>query len=91
MLEEQGPEIAGRALRIVGAEQRVPVRDGTLRRYINLENAARTTTVREVMETVGEFMHWYSSVHRSAGFKSRVVTQACEDAPHRARVRRRRP
>ena len=57
----------------------VPVLDGTLRRYVNLDNAASTPALREVMETVGEFMHWYASVHRGAGFKSRVATQAYED------------
>lgn len=68
------------AERVVGAEQRVPVLDGTLRRYINLDNAASTPALREVKDTVDEFMHWYSSVHRGAGFKSRVATQAYDDA-----------
>ena len=80
LLEAHGPRIAGRTPWVVGAEQRVPVLDGTLRRYVNLDNAASTPALREVMETVGEFMHWYSSVHRGAGFKSRVATQAYEDA-----------
>ena len=66
--------------RVVGEQQRVPVLDGTLRRYVNLDNAASTPALREVMDTVDEFMHWYSSVHRGAGFKSRVATQAYEDA-----------
>ena len=80
LLEAHGPRIAGRTPWVVGAEQRVPVLDGTLRRYVNLDNAASTPALREVMETVGEFMHWYASVHRGAGFKSRVATQAYEDA-----------
>jgi selenocysteine lyase/cysteine desulfurase len=33
-----------------------------------------------VLDTVDDFMRWYSSVHRAAGFKSRVATQAYEDA-----------
>jgi selenocysteine lyase/cysteine desulfurase len=33
-----------------------------------------------VLDTVNHFMAWYSSVHRGAGFKSRVATQAYEDA-----------
>lgn len=80
LLEAQCRSLAGRTPWVVGAEQRVPVLDGSLRRYINLDNAASTPALREVMETVGEFMHWYSSVHRGAGFKSRVATQAYEDA-----------
>ncbi|HSV69052.1 MAG TPA: aminotransferase class V-fold PLP-dependent enzyme [Methylibium sp.] len=73
---------ANLAPRVVGAQQRVPVLDGTLRRYINLDNAASTPALREVKDTVDQFMHWYSSVHRGAGFKSRVATQAYEDARH---------
>ncbi|HEX6722966.1 MAG TPA: aminotransferase class V-fold PLP-dependent enzyme [Burkholderiaceae bacterium] len=72
--------VAGHDSRVVGAEQPVPVLDGTLRRYVNLDNAASTPVLREVMDTVERFMHWYSSVHRGAGFKSRVATQAYEDA-----------
>jgi cysteine desulfurase/selenocysteine lyase len=73
---------ATHALGVVGAEQCVPVLDGTLRRYVNLDNAASTPALHEVMDTVNGFMHWYSSVHRGAGFKSRVATQAYEDARH---------
>jgi cysteine desulfurase/selenocysteine lyase len=71
---------ATQALAVVGADQRVPVLDGTRRRYINLDNAASTPALHRVMDTVNGFMHWYSSVHRGAGFKSRVATQAYEDA-----------
>jgi cysteine desulfurase/selenocysteine lyase len=71
---------AAHALDVVGADEFVPVLDGTLSRYINLDNAASTPALRKVMETVNRFMHWYSSVHRGAGFKSRVATQAYEDA-----------
>jgi selenocysteine lyase/cysteine desulfurase len=33
-----------------------------------------------VLDTVNEFMRWYSSVHRGTGFKSKVATQAYDDA-----------
>jgi selenocysteine lyase/cysteine desulfurase len=66
--------------RIVGIDQHVPVLDGSLQRYINLDNAASTPALGEVLDTVNQFMEWYSSVHRGAGFKSRVATQAYEDA-----------
>lgn len=66
--------------RIAGIDQRVPVLDGSLQRYINLDNAASTPVLGEVLETVNQFMQWYSSVHRGTGFKSRVATQAYEDA-----------
>jgi len=66
--------------RIVGVKQRVPLLDGETRAYINFDNAASTPALRDVLETVNGFMHWYSSVHRGTGFKSRVATQAYDDA-----------
>ena len=66
--------------RIVGIDQRVPILDGTMQPYVNLDNAASTPVLRDVLETVNQFMNWYSSVHRGSGFKSRVATQAYEDA-----------
>ena len=66
--------------RIVGINRCVPRLDGSLRPYINLDNAASTPVLRDVLDTVNHFMEWYSSVHRGTGFKSRVATQAYEDA-----------
>ncbi len=66
--------------RIVGIERQVPLQDGSQRQYVNLDNAASTPVLREVLDTVTCFMEWYSSVHRGSGFKSRVATQAYDDA-----------
>lgn len=66
--------------RIVGVKQHVPLLNGETRAYINFDNAASTPVLRDVLDTVNDFMHWYSSVHRGTGFKSRVATQAYEDA-----------
>jgi selenocysteine lyase/cysteine desulfurase len=66
--------------RIVGIDRAVPLLDGTTVAYTNLDNAASTPVLAEVLQTVNEFMQWYSSVHRGTGFKSRVATQAYEDA-----------
>jgi cysteine desulfurase / selenocysteine lyase len=66
--------------RIVGIDQRVPVLDGSMRSYVNFDNAASTPVLRDVLDTVNDFMRWYSSVHRGTGFKSRVATQAYDDA-----------
>jgi selenocysteine lyase/cysteine desulfurase len=66
--------------RIVGIDQQVPVLGGSTRPYINFDNAASTPTLQDVLDTVNEFMRWYSSVHRGTGFKSRVATQAYDDA-----------
>ncbi|MGH2594277.1 MAG: aminotransferase class V-fold PLP-dependent enzyme, partial [Anaerolineae bacterium] len=66
--------------RIVGVKQRVPLLNGETRTYINFDNAASTPALSDVLDTVNTFMHWYSSVHRGTGFKSRVSTQAYDDA-----------
>ena len=49
-------EMAALRERIDGIEQRVPTLDGTMQRYINLENAASTPVLREVLDTVDDFM-----------------------------------
>jgi selenocysteine lyase/cysteine desulfurase len=66
--------------RIIGIDRLVPLLDGSSRRYVNFDNAASTPALREVSETVSRFLEWYSSVHRGAGFKSRIATHAYEDA-----------
>ncbi len=66
--------------RIVGVKQRVPLLNGETRTYINFDNAASTPALSDVLDTVNTFMAWYASVHRGTGFKSRVATQAYDDA-----------
>lgn len=66
--------------RIVGVKQRVPLLNGETRTYINFDNAASTPALSDVLDTVNTFMVWYASVHRGTGFKSRVATQAYDDA-----------
>jgi selenocysteine lyase/cysteine desulfurase len=70
----------GARSRIVGIDHPVPLLDGSRRPYINLDNAASTPVLRDVLDTVNHFMQWYASVHRGTGFKSRVATQAYDDA-----------
>ncbi len=65
---------------IVGIETRVPLLDGSMRQYVNFDNAASTPSLRPVMDCVEAFMPWYSSVHRGTGFKSQVATDAYEAA-----------
>ncbi len=66
--------------RIVGVNQQVPLLNGDTRIYINFDNAASTPALREALDAVNEFMNWYSSVHRGTGLKSKVATQAYDDA-----------
>jgi selenocysteine lyase/cysteine desulfurase len=68
------------AVDLVGAGQLVPCLDGTERPYRDLDCAASTPAMRVVADTVDEFLPWYSSVHRGAGYKSRRATAAYEDA-----------
>lgn len=65
---------------IVGLETFVPLLDGRLARYVNLDNAATTPALVSVRDTVDGFLEWYSSVHRGVGFKSRLATHWYEDA-----------
>jgi selenocysteine lyase/cysteine desulfurase len=64
----------------VGVDSQVPLLDGTVRRYINLDNAASTPSLRLVQEAVNSFLPYYSSVHRGTGFKSQISTHAYEQA-----------
>jgi selenocysteine lyase/cysteine desulfurase len=66
--------------RIVGHDRLVPLLDGTEAPYINLDNAASTPALRDVMDAVERFLPWYSSVHRGTGFKSRLSTEAYDRA-----------
>lgn len=64
---------------VVGVGQPVPLRDGSTRPYVNFDNAASTPAFRFVRDKVVDFLEWYSSVHRGAGYKSLVSTQAYEE------------
>ncbi|MCR4440027.1 MAG: aminotransferase class V-fold PLP-dependent enzyme [bacterium] len=66
--------------RIVGWGRTVPLLDGRQARYVNLDNAATTPPLVDVVETLKEFLPYYASVHRGAGFKSRWSTMAFEEA-----------
>jgi len=65
---------------LVGIEQLVPLFDGRRVPYVNLDNAASTPAFRSVVETIDEFLPFYSGVHRGTGYKSRVSTTAFERA-----------
>src|SRR5258708_11225332 len=58
----------------------VPCLDGVERRYRDLDCAASTPALASVADRVNEFLPWYSSVHRGAGYKSRHATAAYEHA-----------
>jgi selenocysteine lyase/cysteine desulfurase len=69
----------------------VPCVDGSERPYRDLDSAASTPALETVAARVAEFLPWYSSVHRGAGYKSRRATAAYEEARESAhRFARRR-
>ncbi|HEV7862146.1 MAG TPA: aminotransferase class V-fold PLP-dependent enzyme [Acidimicrobiia bacterium] len=65
---------------LVGDGLPVPCVDGRERPYLNLDSAASTSALPAVARRVEEFLPWYSSVHRGAGYKSRLATNAYEEA-----------
>jgi selenocysteine lyase/cysteine desulfurase len=67
-------------LRLVGADVEVPLVTGGSTRYVNLDFAASAPPLVEVAAAVTAMGHWYSSVHRGAGWKSQVATAAYEGA-----------
>ena len=69
-----------RLARLVGDDLEVPCVDGSQRRYVNLDSAASTSAFEAVAKAVEDFVPFYSSVHRGAGYKSRYSTDAYESA-----------
>jgi selenocysteine lyase/cysteine desulfurase len=65
---------------VVGADLRVPLVTGGEVPYANLDYAASAPALAAVRDAVEEFLPWYSSVHRGAGFASQVATTAYEQA-----------
>jgi selenocysteine lyase/cysteine desulfurase len=71
----QGP-LAG----LIGADPVVPCVAGPRQRYVNLDYAASTPVMATVWAAVEAFVPWYGSVHRGSGLKSRLSSDAFEDA-----------
>jgi cysteine desulfurase/selenocysteine lyase len=64
----------------VGLDVMIPLLDGSLKRYINFDNAASTPALKAVQDAVNNFLLYYSSVHRGTGFKSQLSTYIFEEA-----------
>lgn len=63
---------------IPGLERTVPILGRLEVPYVNLDNAATTPPFETVVECMGQFFEWYSSVHRGTGFKSLLSTHTYE-------------
>jgi len=66
--------------RILGVNRQVPLLDGRLVPYVNLDHGASTPPLVDVMEALDRFLPYYASVHRGTGFKSRLSTVAYDQA-----------
>jgi selenocysteine lyase/cysteine desulfurase len=78
--EANGRDPADALVQLVGSGQLVPCLGGIERRAVELDQAASTQAHPAVVDRVGDFLPWYSSVHRGAGFRSRRATAAYEEA-----------
>lgn len=67
-------------LEVVGAGLRVPLVTGERVPYANLDYAASAPALTAVRDAVDVALPWYGSVHRGAGYASRVTTAAYENA-----------
>jgi selenocysteine lyase/cysteine desulfurase len=66
-----------------GVDLPVPVVGGGTVTGINFDNAASTPPLKRVRDAVTAFSEVYSSVHRGTGYKSRLATEAYEQARER--------
>jgi selenocysteine lyase/cysteine desulfurase len=71
---------------VVGADLRVPLADGRSVPYANLDYAASAPCLEAVRAAVAEALPAYSSVHRGAGYASRLTTERYERARHTVRA-----
>src|SRR6266436_5801294 len=63
-----------------GVDLPVPLHGGSTVTGINFDNAASTPPLTRVRDMVNRFSDLYSSVHRGTGYKSRLSTEAYEQA-----------
>lgn len=63
---------------VAGADTMVPLSTGEFVPYVNFDNAATTPPFISVLRSIMDFAPWYSSVHRGAGYKSKVSTDVFE-------------
>ena len=70
----------GHGLDIVGAHAMVPLAGGGSVEYANLDHGASAPALRIVRDTVDALLERYASVHRGAGWHSKVCTSLYEGA-----------
>ncbi|GAA1385161.1 aminotransferase class V-fold PLP-dependent enzyme [Pseudonocardia kongjuensis] len=65
---------------VTGADLTVPLVDGGPVRYCDLDSAASTPALAAVTAHVAQVLPYHGSVHRGAGYTSRVCTSLLENA-----------
>lgn len=65
---------------IVGIDTKVPIRDGRYCQAINFDNAATTPAIKPVLNSINNFIPWYSSIHRGTGYKSELCSSIFDRA-----------
>lgn len=63
---------------VIGLNRTVPLLDGSEVPYVNFDNAASTPTFQYIYDRMGEYLQFYSNVHRGTGFKSLLSSQVYE-------------
>ncbi|MUM19560.1 aminotransferase class V-fold PLP-dependent enzyme [Mycobacterium sp. CBMA271] len=66
--------------RVVGSDTKVPLAQGGWIRYANFDYAASAPALSDVADHITELLPYYASVHRGAGYASRVCTALYEGA-----------
>jgi len=66
--------------RVSGCDLRVPLVQGGTREYANFDYAASAPALAQVADRVSELLPFYASVHRGAGYASRISTDCYESS-----------
>lgn len=66
--------------RVSGCDLRVPLIQGGFTTYANFDYAASAPALTRVTDRVNELLPYYASVHRGAGYASRISTDCYEAA-----------
>ncbi|MGV9679037.1 aminotransferase class V-fold PLP-dependent enzyme [Nocardia sp. NPDC003482] len=66
--------------RVSGCDLRVPLVQGGTRAYANFDYAASAPALERVTDRIAELLPYYASVHRGAGYASRISTDCYEAA-----------
>lgn len=68
---------------VAGIDTKIPLTSGKMAAAINFDNGATTPPFMPVLRQIMNFAPWYSSVHRGAGYKSRLCSKLFEDSRKR--------